>query len=40
MVISVKKEVKQKKNKKNINKNKIAKYEEIKNKVKDFILKY
>ncbi len=40
MVISVKKEVKQKKNKKNINKNKKAKQEEIKNKVKDFILKY
>ncbi len=40
MVISVKKEVKQKKNKKNINKNKKTKYEEIKNKVKDFILKY
>ena len=31
MVISVKKEVKQKKNKKNINKNKKTKYEEIKN---------
>ena len=40
MVISVKKEVKQKKNKKNINRNKKTKYEEIKNKVKDFILKY
>ena len=39
-MISVKKEVKQKKNKKNINKNKKTKYEEIKNKVKDFILKY
>ena len=39
-MISVKKEVKQKKNKKNINKNKKAKQEEIKNKVKDFILKY
>ena len=38
-MISVKKEVKQKKNKKNINKNKKAKQEEIKNKVKDFILK-
>ena len=34
------KKVKQKKNKKNINKNKKTKYEEIKNKVKDFILKY